>query len=178
MALPESTVLYSAHEYTLANAKFALTVDPDNKGCFRTDPEPRDTRQQQQQEQNMGPFCFRTVARCLCLCLCLFLLLFFENRRFSELSLPLAFLFRNVAFQNLPFSEPSLFRNATFQNHRFLFLFQKRFSSGLSLLQTVSFLFRNGSVLAFLSLLSLAFCLPGFWSFGHTLTVALTVTVT
>lgn len=29
-ALPESTLIYSSHEYTLANAKFALSVDPDN----------------------------------------------------------------------------------------------------------------------------------------------------
>lgn len=30
MALPPQTVVYSAHEYTLANAKFALSVDPGN----------------------------------------------------------------------------------------------------------------------------------------------------
>ena len=30
MALPDATQLYCAHEYTQANAKFALTVDPDN----------------------------------------------------------------------------------------------------------------------------------------------------
>lgn len=30
MALPPHTVVYSSHEYTLANAKFALSVDPDN----------------------------------------------------------------------------------------------------------------------------------------------------
>ncbi len=30
MALPPHTVVYSAHEYTLANAKFALSVDPGN----------------------------------------------------------------------------------------------------------------------------------------------------
>lgn len=29
-ALPEDTLVFSAHEYTLANAKFALSVDPDN----------------------------------------------------------------------------------------------------------------------------------------------------
>ena len=29
-ALPEDTVIYCAHEYTAANAKFALSVDPDN----------------------------------------------------------------------------------------------------------------------------------------------------
>jgi hydroxyacylglutathione hydrolase len=30
MALPPETVVYCAHEYTQANARFALTVDPDN----------------------------------------------------------------------------------------------------------------------------------------------------
>lgn len=30
MALPDDTMVYAGHEYTLANAKFALTVDPDN----------------------------------------------------------------------------------------------------------------------------------------------------
>ena len=30
MKLPVDTVVYSSHEYTLANAKFALSVDPDN----------------------------------------------------------------------------------------------------------------------------------------------------
>jgi hydroxyacylglutathione hydrolase len=30
MALPDETVVYCAHEYTQANAAFALTVDPDN----------------------------------------------------------------------------------------------------------------------------------------------------
>lgn len=30
MALPDETEVYFGHEYTLANAKFALTVDPDN----------------------------------------------------------------------------------------------------------------------------------------------------
>jgi len=30
MALPANTKIYSAHEYTIANAKFALSVDPDN----------------------------------------------------------------------------------------------------------------------------------------------------
>lgn len=29
-ALPEDTALYCAHEYTAANAKFALTIEPDN----------------------------------------------------------------------------------------------------------------------------------------------------
>ncbi|MEO1793808.1 MAG: hydroxyacylglutathione hydrolase C-terminal domain-containing protein, partial [Pseudomonadota bacterium] len=29
-ALPEATQLYCGHEYTVANARFALTVDPDN----------------------------------------------------------------------------------------------------------------------------------------------------
>lgn len=30
MALPDDTTLYCAHEYTLSNARFALSVDPDN----------------------------------------------------------------------------------------------------------------------------------------------------
>lgn len=30
MQLPEQTVIYSSHEYTAANARFAVTVDPDN----------------------------------------------------------------------------------------------------------------------------------------------------
>lgn len=30
MALPPDTVVYSGHEYTTANAKFALTIDPEN----------------------------------------------------------------------------------------------------------------------------------------------------
>lgn len=30
ITLPEDTILYSSHEYTQANAKFALSVDPDN----------------------------------------------------------------------------------------------------------------------------------------------------
>ena len=30
MALPDDTIVYCAHEYTQANARFALTVDPDN----------------------------------------------------------------------------------------------------------------------------------------------------
>ena len=30
IALPEDTQIYCGHEYTLANARFALTVDPDN----------------------------------------------------------------------------------------------------------------------------------------------------
>ena len=31
MALPDDTVVYCAHEYTQANAKFALTVEPGNQ---------------------------------------------------------------------------------------------------------------------------------------------------
>lgn len=31
MALPSDTIIYSSHEYTEANAKFALSVDPDNQ---------------------------------------------------------------------------------------------------------------------------------------------------
>ena len=30
MALPDETVVYCAHEYTQANAAFALSVEPDN----------------------------------------------------------------------------------------------------------------------------------------------------
>lgn len=30
MALPDSTLLYCAHEYTQANARFALAVEPEN----------------------------------------------------------------------------------------------------------------------------------------------------
>lgn len=30
MALPDETIVYCAHEYTMANGKFALTVDPNN----------------------------------------------------------------------------------------------------------------------------------------------------
>ncbi len=30
-ALPDETVVYCAHEYTQANARFALTIDPDNR---------------------------------------------------------------------------------------------------------------------------------------------------
>jgi hydroxyacylglutathione hydrolase len=29
-ALPDDTAVYCAHEYTLSNAKFAVTVEPDN----------------------------------------------------------------------------------------------------------------------------------------------------
>lgn len=31
MALPADTIIYSSHEYTLANAEFALSVDPNNQ---------------------------------------------------------------------------------------------------------------------------------------------------
>ncbi len=34
MALPPETVVYSGHEYTAANAKFALTVDPGNSALI------------------------------------------------------------------------------------------------------------------------------------------------
>ncbi|WP_179187834.1 hydroxyacylglutathione hydrolase [Kiloniella majae] len=30
LSLPEKTLIYSAHEYTLSNAEFSLTIDPDN----------------------------------------------------------------------------------------------------------------------------------------------------
>jgi hydroxyacylglutathione hydrolase len=29
-ALPDDTLVYSGHEYTLSNARFALTIEPDN----------------------------------------------------------------------------------------------------------------------------------------------------
>ena len=35
IALPAETVVYSAHEYTLANARFALSVDPGNSALQR-----------------------------------------------------------------------------------------------------------------------------------------------
>ena len=35
ISLPPETVVYSAHEYTLANAKFALSVDPGNSALQR-----------------------------------------------------------------------------------------------------------------------------------------------
>ena len=31
MALPDETIVYCAHEYTQANAAFALSVEPDNE---------------------------------------------------------------------------------------------------------------------------------------------------
>ena len=31
MQLPEETMIYSSHEYTLANARFAVTIDPNNE---------------------------------------------------------------------------------------------------------------------------------------------------
>ena len=31
VALPSDTIIYSSHEYTEANAKFALSIDPENK---------------------------------------------------------------------------------------------------------------------------------------------------
>lgn len=34
-ALPEDTVIYSGHEYTAANARFALTIEPDNDALIR-----------------------------------------------------------------------------------------------------------------------------------------------
>ena len=33
-ALPEDTILYSGHEYTVANGKFALTIEPDNEALI------------------------------------------------------------------------------------------------------------------------------------------------
>ncbi|WP_170311813.1 hydroxyacylglutathione hydrolase [Sulfitobacter sabulilitoris] len=34
MALPRDTVVYSGHEYTAANARFALTIDPENSALI------------------------------------------------------------------------------------------------------------------------------------------------
>jgi hydroxyacylglutathione hydrolase len=34
-ALPDDTTIYCGHEYTLANARFALTVDPDNEALLQ-----------------------------------------------------------------------------------------------------------------------------------------------
>jgi len=33
--LPPETIVYSSHEYTLANAKFAVSIDPENKALIR-----------------------------------------------------------------------------------------------------------------------------------------------
>jgi hydroxyacylglutathione hydrolase len=44
MAWPDSTTLYCAHEYTLANAEFALTVEPDNAELVRRLEEVRQAR--------------------------------------------------------------------------------------------------------------------------------------
>lgn len=43
-ALPPSTHIYCGHEYTLANARFALTVDPDNQALQRRAEEVAETR--------------------------------------------------------------------------------------------------------------------------------------
>ena len=37
--LPDETQVYCAHEYTLSNGRFALTVEPDNAGAGRADGE-------------------------------------------------------------------------------------------------------------------------------------------
>ncbi len=34
-ALPDDTIIYSGHEYTLTNARFALTIEPDNPALIR-----------------------------------------------------------------------------------------------------------------------------------------------
>lgn len=44
MALPDDTVLYCAHEYTQANAAFALSVDPDNAALVARSAEIDDLR--------------------------------------------------------------------------------------------------------------------------------------
>ena len=44
LALPDATRVYCAHEYTEANARFALTVDPDNEALVRRAGEVRRAR--------------------------------------------------------------------------------------------------------------------------------------
>lgn len=44
MALPTETVVYCGHEYTQANAKFALTVDPENSALIKRAAEIDDLR--------------------------------------------------------------------------------------------------------------------------------------
>lgn len=44
MALPDETKLYCAHEYTLSNAKFALSVEPENKALLNVVAEARAKR--------------------------------------------------------------------------------------------------------------------------------------
>lgn len=46
MALPEDTDIYPGHEYTLANAKFCLTVEPDNDNLKARYKEVQDLRDQ------------------------------------------------------------------------------------------------------------------------------------
>jgi len=46
MALPDSTELYCAHEYTMSNGKFALTVEPDNKDLIARVKKVQDLRSQ------------------------------------------------------------------------------------------------------------------------------------
>jgi hydroxyacylglutathione hydrolase len=46
-ALPDSTRVYCAHEYTLANARFALAVDPANDDLAQRVDEVRERRAQQ-----------------------------------------------------------------------------------------------------------------------------------
>jgi hydroxyacylglutathione hydrolase len=35
LALPDNTIIYCSHEYTLANAEFAITVDPENDALIK-----------------------------------------------------------------------------------------------------------------------------------------------
>ena len=44
MALPDETVVYCAHEYTQANAQFALSVEPGNEGLVARSKEIDDLR--------------------------------------------------------------------------------------------------------------------------------------
>jgi hydroxyacylglutathione hydrolase len=43
-ALPAETIVYCGHEYTLANARFAITVDPDNSALKERIAEAEDMR--------------------------------------------------------------------------------------------------------------------------------------
>ena len=64
LKLPDETVVYCAHEYTLANAEFALTVEPHNEKLIERVAEVRKLREAFQptipttigQERNTNPF--------------------------------------------------------------------------------------------------------------------------
>lgn len=46
LALPDDTVLYCGHEYTVANAKFALSVEPGNAALVKRDADVKRLREQ------------------------------------------------------------------------------------------------------------------------------------